>query len=160
MKFDIWSGLTERSKEIRETWSEMHLFLLLPDLFFTVVQKAIIAKPGFNFNPRFCFCLSEVCSLLILAEHEIIGKKKKLSWVCFVSVQMIWIQISRYPCFEHQQTLTLSAYSEAIWEISSDWSPTMDPTVLDERAPLKKTDNTVRYLAERLKPLRNGEIFF
>ena len=31
--------------------------------------------------------------------------------------------------------LTRSAYSDAIWEISSDCSPTIDPTVLDDSAP-------------------------
>ena len=142
-------GLTQKSKRIRETWpwAETHLLLILSDLFFTVVRNAIIANSGLNFNPRSCFCFSEVYSLavLILASHlevtrtwNYMKEYTKLSLLC--SVQ-IWIQISRYPCFEQQQTLTLSAYSEAIWEISSDWSPTMDPTVLDERAPLKKRIN-------------------
>ena len=75
---DMWNstfepGLTEKSKEIRETWpwAEMHLLLILSHLFFTVVRNAIIADPGLNFNPRSCFCLSEVYSLavLILASH-------------------------------------------------------------------------------------------
>lgn len=138
-------GLTQKSKRIRETWpwAETHLLLILSDLFFTVVRNAIIANPGLNFNPRSCFCFSEVYSLavLILASHlevtrtwNYMKEYTKLSLLC----KQIWIQISRYPCFEQQQTLTLSAYSEAIWEISSDWSPTIDPTVLDERAPLKK----------------------
>ena len=112
MKFDIWSGLTEKSKGIRETWSEMHLLLLLSDLFFTTVQKAIIAKPGFIFNLRFCFCLSEVRSLLILASHLKVNRTwnyrqkeyTKLSLLCKrsdlnsnLALSLLWTPADTYP---------------------------------------------------------------
>ena len=112
MKFDVWSGVTEKSEGIRETWSEMHLLLLLSDLFFTVVQKAIIANPSLNFNPRSCFCLSEICSLLILVSHLKVTRTwnyrqkeyTKLSLLCKCSdlnsnlvLSLLWTPAGTYP---------------------------------------------------------------
>lgn len=108
-------GLTQKSKRTRETWpwAETHLLLILSDLFFTVVRNAIIANPGLNFNPRSCFCFSEVYSLavLILASHlevtrtwNYMKEYTKLSLLCKrsnlnsnLALSLLWTTADTYP---------------------------------------------------------------